>query len=513
MNNTTVQSYQVDNKRIAKNAIFLYIRTFIVMIISLLTSRVVLKALGVIDYGIYNVVGGIIILFSFLNTSMASASQRFFTFEIGKNNPKKVNYYFNISILAHLTIGFFMVIICETVGLWFMNTQLDIPPDRFKAAQWVYQFTIIGGFFQIIRIPFHAAIMSFEKMDFYAYVNIFETVLKLGVALILLKCTFDRLILYSILMVVVIAISDLVQFFYCLWKFPECKISIKWDKKGYFELMSFSGWAMCSGMANVAASQGLSFIFNILRGVILNAAVGVMNQVTMGVSVFFGSFQAAFTPQLIKNYSAGNWSRFYSLLYKSSRFSYFLSILIGIPLVVYCEPLLNIWLVEVPPFAVAFSQVMILYFVIDSLACPLWTSIRATGNIKQHELITSFISILNLPLAFLILKQGLSPVFAIGIKVFLNAIAYISRIYLMKKQIGMQIMAYMRVVVKNVFLVTITSLPIPILLKFFLHGLLLEVIGFGLSIISISIVILFVGMSVSERKLFFAKANAILKRK
>lgn len=488
-----------NNRRIAKNAVYLYLRTFVVLIVSLFISRVVLQALGEVDYGIYNVVGGIVVLFAFLNTSLSVATQRFLTFELGKDNLEGVRKIFSTSIFAHFTIALVVLIACETVGLWLLNSKLNIPADRMTAAFWVFQFSVAGCCFQILRIPYNALVIAYEKMSFYAYASIIETFLKLLIAYVILYCGSDKLVFYSILMTAAILITNILYYIYCRRSFDGYRLRLVWDKKLYSRLMGFSGWSMLGSGTNVITNQGQSFIFNILCGVLLNTALGVVHQVTIAMTSFYSSFQTAFTPQLVKNYASENHSQFYSLLYRSSRFSYYLAILVALPLIVYCGPVLNLWLVKVPEYAVPFTQIMIAYCVIDSLASPLWTSVQACGNIRNYQITVSALTLLALPVTYVLLKLGISPVYAILAKLLLNVVIYFARLYFTHSLVSLNIREYYRHVLVKIMRVTALSSVAPLIcMYYFTHGWAV-LCGILSILVATFLIIVFTGLTSSER--------------
>ncbi len=339
-----------DNQRIAQNAFYLYIRMFITMIISLFTSRVVLNTLGETDYGIYNIVGGIVVLFSFLNAALTTATQRFFSYELGKKDLKSLQRIFSISMTCYIFLSLAILILSESIGLWFLNNYLNIPNNRIASANWVYQFSIIAFIFQMIRIPYHATIISYEKMNFFALISIIEVSLKLLIVYVLLILLIDKLILYSILMTVVILVITLSYKFYCNKYFTTTKYYFYWNRNRVKEFLSFSGWSLFGSIANITSQQVLNFLLNIYYGVTVNAAAGIANQVTANLYNFVANFQIAFNPQIVKSYAEENLNKMQELLFMSSRMSFYLIFTIGLPIIINLDYILKLWLGNVPQY-------------------------------------------------------------------------------------------------------------------------------------------------------------------
>lgn len=501
-----------NNKRIAKNALFLYFRTFLVMIVSLYTSRVVLQVLGETDFGIYNVVGGIVMLFSFLNSAMSTATQRFLNFELGRNDIKAVERVFSMSMTAHLSIALFVLIAAETVGLWFLYTQMNIPDERMTAALWVYQFSVLGCCAQILRIPYNASIIAYEKMSFYAYVSIIEVLLKLGIVFLLVVTFTDKLITYSILMFAVLVVMNFVYKYYCNKHFTTCRYKFFWDGSFYKKLMSFSGWSLLGCVANVGASQGLNIMLNIFYGVVVNAAMGIAHQVSVAVNSFVSSFQTAFIPQIVKSYAAGERDYFMSLVFRASRLSYYLIFIIGLPVIICCNQVLHIWLTDVPEFTLQFTQLMIVFAMIDALSNPLWNSVQATGKIRNYQLWLSVLIISNLPISYALLKLGFSPVIAVFVRVLINAIIHFGRVAYLKLLVDLSIGRYLKEVMARVFIVTVLSIPIPLLIYRENAGFIYTVVTIVTTMISSSLIIFFFGLTKNEKKMIWEKGINILKR-
>lgn len=490
----------VNNKRIAKNTLFLYFRTFLVMLVTLYTSRVVLNILGEDDYGIYNLVGGIVVLFSFMSTALAAATQRYLNFYLGRDENDEVQRVFSMSIIVHLILVVVVLILGETIGLWFVQTQLNIPSGRTSAALWVYQFSLIACCISIIRIPYNAAIIAYEKMDFYAYLSIIEVLLKLGIVYLLLITSIDGLIAYSFLIFLVGLVVFLIYKIYCNRCFGTTKIKWFWDKNLFSKLVSFSGWSLFGSVANVSASQGLSIFVNLFNGLAVNAALGLSHQIQIALSSFISSFQTAFSPQIIKSYAANDNTSFINLIFRSSRISYCLVFLFAIPLMVCITPILHIWLVEVPGYTASFSVVYIIYCMIDALAGPLWVSVEATGDIRRYQITISLLILLNLPLAYLALAMGFSPVWALGIRAGINLVEYLYRIQYLVKHLDFPGVKYLKEVIFPVTIMTIVSVPICLYIFKFSASFSTFVLILGAMLIINLMLVFFIGLKRCERE-------------
>lgn len=488
-----------NNKRIAKNTLVLYVRMLFMSVVSLYTSRVVLKVLGVDDFGIYNIAGGIVVLFSFLNSAMVTSTQRFLNFELGRKNEQMAAKVFSMSINLHLCIAALLFILSETVGLWFLNTYIQVPLSRVNALNWVYQMSILSACFNIIRAPYNAAIIAYEKMSAYAYMSIVEAVLKLGVVFLLLIIYTDHLIMYAVLTSVVIILITLLYILYCLKYFPICHYKYLWDKKLFKRLVGFSGWSLFGSFANMSAMQGLNILQNIFYGVSVNAAMGIANQVNSAIYHFSSNFQTAFNPQIVKSYAANEKDYFMSLIFKTSKYSFYLLFIISLPILICCDEILAIWLDNVPNHAVSFCRLMILFSWIDGISAPLWMSVQATGRIRNYQIMMGTIIFMNIPLSYIALNMGASPESVLLIRVLLNLLTYFVRIIYLRGLIALPSVKYIRKVVFPCISVVLVSAPIPSILYYTIQGLEGFFISIFVSIILSVISICVIGMSADER--------------
>lgn len=459
-----------NNTRIAKNTMFLYFRMILIMLVNLYTSRVILMSLGVEDYGIYNVVGGIVTMFSFLNGSMASSTQRYLTYELGNGNVEKLKKIFSTSLNIHLLLAGLIVILAESIGLLFLNYKLNIPYDRMFAANIVYQFSILTFFINIIQVPYNAALIAHEKMGIYAYISILEVVLKLFVAYVIFYTSIDKLIIYSGLIFLVQLLIRFIYQLYCKRKYVECHFRIIKDIKLYKEMTSFAGWNLFGSMAWICRDQGVNIVVNLFFGPVVNAARAISGQVSGAVMGFISNFQTALNPQITKLYATGETDKMEKLVFKGIKFSFCLLFLIAFPLAINITYILELWLKDVPDYVSGF----VVFILIDSLCStlygnPLMTSLAATGNIRNYQVFVSLCVLLTLPSAYLLLVLGGNP-YSIFIAVILwTNISGILRFYYCNKQIGFRWKKFWIDVIFPIFKLLVLSLPIPLYIRWHMH--------------------------------------------
>lgn len=492
---------QSDNHRIAKNTFYLYFRMLITMAVSLYTSRVVLDVLGAEDYGIYGIVGSVVVLFSFLQNAMAGSSQRFFSYELGKECGGDIGRVYSVTLITYIIIAVTVLILGETIGLWFLESQLVIPEERTFAANLVYQFSLFSLVVNIIQIPHNALIVSHERMSIYACVSVIDVVFKLLIALLISIASCDKLVLYGMLMVTVNLISFSIYYFYCRNSFSQCRLCWVRDKNLLNRLLSFTGWALCGNIANVAAQQGGNIILNMFFGVLLNTAYGIANQVSGAVYAFVTNFQMAFRPQIVKLYASEEKEAMCQLIYRASRFSFYLLLIIAVPFVVNADYVFNLWLKEVPDYSVLFCQLMIFYCLIDSIQAPLWMMIDASGNIKTYSLWLSGILLFNLPLSYLLLRTCCPPATLLIVRVVLNLVTAIIRIFYVKKAFEFPSGEYINRTI-GCIVVGIITFIIAYFFKIMVGDIYFNgFISTVISVLLVSVIVLFVGMRREERTL------------
>ena len=499
-----------NNKRIAKNTLMLYVRMILIMLVSLYTSRVILKALGVEDFGLYNVVGGVVVLFTFINNAMVTSTQRFLNFEIGRNDIEEAQKVFSASLNIHFLIAGIFLLLAETVGLWFLNQYIQIPDGRETAANWVYQFSVIVSILNIVRSPYNAAIIAHEHMSFYAYVSIIEVILKLAIVYMVYLFA-DRLIAYAFLMMLVTLIVLGAYYVFCRKKYQICKYRFEYDKKRYLSLASFSGWSLFGSLANMGASQGINIILNMFFGVAVNAAMGIANQVNAAVYQFVSSFQTAFNPQIIKSYAAGDRTYFISLIMNTSRYSFLLLFLLALPIYICCPEILSIWLGTVPEYAVEFCRLMLLFLLIDAVQGPLWVSAQATGKIKNYQILMSVLILLNLPITYVLLVFFKNPEIALIVRVAVNFITAVARVIYLNHLYDFPIWIYMKEVIFRCLLVLLVAYPVPHLVHKMMGMTIVDTIAnILIDLVCAVSVIAIVGLRSKERILIVNKAKQML---
>lgn len=402
-------SHITENKRLVKNTLALYFRTAIVMLVSLYVSRVLLKELGVSDYGIYNVVGSVIVLFSFLNTSMSQAIQRFLTFELGNNDMEQLKRMFSMSIITQFLIVVVLFVLCETLGVWLLNNYLNIPSDRIEAANWTFQMSILTLGLNIMTIPYTASVTAYEKMSFFAYASIVDAVLKLTIAFSLPLSGGDKLEVYALLLVLEAFVMLFVYRFYCRNKFSTCKFNYFWDKDLFRRLMSFSGWTLCGSLTNILTQKGFVLLLNVFYGVVANTAMGLANQVSSAVVSFIGSFHTSFRPQIVKAYARNDGKYLSQLISATSKISFVLVFIPAFILMINAPLVLKLWLGEVPQYTVEFCRMILICTIIDATTGPYNYAITATGTIRNYQISISVSFFLDLVVSAVLMKLGITP--------------------------------------------------------------------------------------------------------
>ena len=481
----------------------MYLRMLLVMAVTLYTSRVVLKVLGVDNFGIYNIVGGVVVLFTFINQAMAAATQRYFSYELGKKEGGDIRKIFTISLRIHIGIAIIVLISAETIGLWFLNNKMNFPEGTMESVNWVYQFSIIACMLNILRVPYNGLVISYERMSFFAINSVVESALKLGIVFLLMITPINKLVLYSFLILFVTAIITIWYIIFCKKNFEDVEYRSGKYRQETLEMIRFSGWATFGSVANIGYIQGVNILLNIGYGVVINAAVGIATQVNSAIAQFVGGFQQAINPQLIKSESGHNTVRQQSLIFSSAKFSFFIMLLIAIPIVVNMDYILNLWLGEYPPLAMQFSQLIILGALIECLSGPLWVTIFATGKIYAYQVVVSVVLLLNIPISFVLIKLGFPPTSVFLVRIILFVVALAVRLLFLKKLIGLNILEFFYKVVTPVM-----SVSIPLLLISFLwiqiighSSNFIELVCHSLSLFAMSIILTIVlGLSKDERR-------------
>lgn len=501
------------NKRIVKNTMFMYMRMLLIMVVSLFTSRVILKTLGEQDFGIYNIVGGVVVMFTFISNAMASGTQRHLSYELGKPNGD-VPTIFSACLKIHIYLAFIIFILAETIGLWFVNTKMNLPNERMDVVAWIYQFSIVSCMISIIQTPFTAAILSYEKMSFYAYLSIYDVLMKLGILYILMELAFDKLMLYGLLLLVIQITTFVIYAIYCHAKLHDIRIVKVKDSTLYKKLLSFSVWALFGAFANVGYQQGVNIIVNLFYGVTLNAAVGIANQVNSAVMQFVSGFQQALNPQLIQAEASKDRQRQLSLILKSSKFSFLIMMCIAYPLIMNLDYVLHLWLDSYPAYTRDICMFIMLGALLETISGPLWVTIFATGNIKIYQIVISLILLLNLPLSYIAGNLGIPPQGMYIIRIVLFIVALVTRVCFLSKYINLNSKVFVKSVVLPLSLIALLLTAVYVItISYNLFATSFIQLVYQ-SILNVIIVLLFsyyIGLNQSEREFVTSKVKSYLK--
>ncbi len=489
-----------DNKRIAKNTLFLYFRMFLTIIVNLYAVRVIWQVLGVEDYGVYNVVGGIVIMFAFLNNAMIASSQRFISYELGTGDSEKLRKVFSMSMTVHSLIAMIVFILAETIGLWFLNAKLNIPSDRMVAANWVYQCSILAFMINVVSVPYNSCIVAHEHMKAYGYFGILEVILKLVIVFLLLFISFDKLITYAILIVCVTVMMRFLYGFYCRKNFEECNYKYTSDRALMREMFSFAGWSFIGNIGFSVRDQGLNIVLNLFFNVAVNAAKGIATQVGVVINGFAQNFQMALSPQITKRYAAGEIDSMMSLVFRGCKFSVLLMMFIVIPFYFTAGDIMRMWLGDVAPFTVGFTRLVLIMTLVDSIVSPITTALQATGRIKWFQIIISIIMFSNLPLAWIWLKLSLNPYIVLYVSILTSLSGVVARLILLHRQISFSYSKYFTEVICRIIPVLLFSAAISWLLYSQLNHTMPELFLFILlSVITTGLLIYGVGLNYNER--------------
>lgn len=482
--------------------------------ISLYTSRIVLEQLGVTDFGVYNVVGGIVSMLSVLNSAMTSSTQRYLTYEIGNGDVLKLNTVFNTGLQIHLAIAIIVVIIAETFGLWFLNTKMSIPIDSMKAANWVFQFSVLSMIVSFLNVPYIALIIAYEKMSAFAYISIIEVFLKLGVAYLLIISPIEKLIFYAFLTFLCPLIIRYCYWFYCNKNFPASKIHKVFDWELFKEMSSFAGWGLFGQLASMGSTQGVNVLLNLFFGPAVNAARGVAVQVQAAVMQFAMNFQTAVNPQITKNYANSDFNNMHELMYRSAKMSFFLLYALSLPIMIEAPNILNVWLTDVPEYTVPFLRIILCITLIDAVANPLMVAASASGKIKKYQTVIGGLLLSIVPISYFVLKLGCNPISAFIVHLIICIIAFISRIYIVAPLTYIIPVVFFKKVVLRCIIVCVLSAIIPYLLYCWLSN---DVISSSIiiiitSVISVCFFSFYFGLEKTEQ-LYLKTAIVTLKRK
>ncbi len=501
------------NKRIVKNTLILYVRMFFVLIVGLYTSRVVLNSLGVIDFGIYTVVGSIVGMFAYMNSALSLATTRFLSFEM-PHGVERMRTVFNTSVKIQFVFSLIIILIAETLGLWLVNYKLVIPLDRIVAANWVYQFSILSTVISIIGVSYNSAITTHERMTVFAYISIFEVILKLVLALLIASSPTDKLIFYSSGILVVTLLSFFFKYIYCFKQFEEVEYERTFSKPLFKKMFAFVGWNFFGATAGMSVGQGLAFVINLFFGPAVNAARGIAFQVENAIVQFVTNINIAVNPQIVKRYSIGDKDSMFRLVFFASKLSFILLIVISLPIIIDAPYILELWLKEVPNHTVLFTRLILIYMLTLSVTYSVNMSAHASGNIKWFQIVEGSILLLNIPIAIILFKLGMDAYVSFIVMIVLSIISFIVKLLILKRTILFPLVNYIKDVVARLVVLSLICLTIYIFsLRFESLTISFLVLKTMTYMVPVCVTCLFIGFKAEERKKIIASAKRILLRK
>ena len=502
-----------NNKRIAKNTLFLYIRTLFVLLVSLYMSRVILQVLGVSDYGIYQVIGGLVAMFGVLSTALSAAISRFITYEIGSGNKEKLCRVFSTSVIVQFFIAFIVLLVAEVIAIWFIQTQMQIPEGRMIAAQWVLHCSLITFCINLVSVPYNACIIAHEHMKAFAYISILDVLLKLVVCFCIFISPVDKLIFYAVLLTIEAAIIRIIYSFYCHRHFEESRSKLIFDKAIFRDMLSFSGWSFFTNTNSILNNQGVNMLINVFFGVTVNAARGIAVQVENAVLQFVNNFTVAINPQITKSYATGDMERMYSLVCRGAKFSYFAMLLMALPIVCEAEKILKIWLTVVPEHTVIFVQLSLVLGVFDCVGASGYTACAATGKMKRYALILTPIGLLEFPLTWVFFLMGAPVVSTYYLYIFIKFLVLMARLFLLRDMVGLSPVVFIKNVFCPIVLTTLVAvLPSILVIYFFPQSLWRLFVSVIVALSAVSFASLYVGMTVGERQIILERVYKFLRK-
>lgn len=503
-----------NNKRIAKNTLLLYFRMIILMLVALYTSRVVLDALGEVDYGIYNVVGGLVAMFSILSSSLSKAISRFITYELGNGNVERLKRIFCTSVNMQVIMALLLFGLCELIGGWFLNEKMNIPIDRLPSANWVLQFSIATFLVGLVSLPYNAVIIAHERMGAFAYIGILEAVLKLIIAFLIYVSPFDKLVLYAFLIFVVSVIIRIIYGIYCARHFPETKYQFILDLSLLKKMGGFAGWNMFGNTAYIFNTQGINMLINIYFGVTTNAARAIAIQVENAVTQFVNNILTAITPQIIKSYANKDYEFLYKLVCRGSKYSFFVMLMFIVPIVLEADYILGIWLKKVPEDSVIFIRLVMLTALVSVVGNPMTTAIMATGMIKRYQIYATMLSCLVFPFTWAAYLIGCPAYVTYIIFAIVYFSLYFVSLYTLRQLVDFPVIMFVKSVLARICPCILLSLFFPALLVVYLQPSFLRlVLVVAVSLVWSSFCIYIFGMNRNERLFFRSKALQIMKKK
>lgn len=500
-----------NSSRVMKNTLSLYIRMIILTVVSLFTVRINLNSLGAADYGLYNVVAGFITLFTFVSGSLTNASQRFFAIGIGKNDWNEVNKYFSVNLLIYIILSVILLLFAETVGLWFVLHKMVIAGDRIKAAVVVYQFSIINFIFGLFVSPFLALLVANEDLSIYSVVSIVEGGLKLLVSYLLYITTGDKLIVYGLLLLITAVLINTFYIIYTKTKYKQLQLAFIKDKSPYKEVFSFLNWNIIGAFASIFKGQGINVIINLFFGTVINAARGIAFQINTVVSSFSANFMKAIDPQIIKSYANGEKERFFDITCTASKIAFCLLFVIAMPLISNMEYVLTLWLKNVPDYTLIFAKLVLIDALIMSLTDPITTAVQAIGKIKWYQIVVGGMSLLNIPLSYILLRTMENPLVPFFVSIGISLSMMVLKIIFFKVLANISVIKYLLKVILPVFLITIIVVTFDFSAMRSAENFYELVINVVIEVSVIGILVVFVGFGKRERKVLFSTIPFIKK--
>ena len=503
-----MENNQANTKRIAKNTLMLYVRMLFSMLVSLYTSRVVLNTLGVEDYGIYNVVGGFVMMFSLISSALSSSTSRFLTFELGRGDLDRLKRVFATSVWIHIALAAVIFVLMETVGVWFLNNKMTIPLERMTAANWVFQASIVSFLMGLFTVPYNASIISHERMSAFAYIGILDVVLKLAIVLFIAYSpwNFDKLIVYALLLVAVALSMQFIYIVYCKRNFIECRLRLFFDKSCWKEMSSFAGWNFIGCTAGLLKDQGVNILLNLFGGPVLNAARGISTTVNNAIGAFSSNFMVALNPQITKSYAVGERQYMFSLVERGSRFSFYILFIIALPFFFETDFILTLWLKQYPEHTVNFVRLILIVSLSDVLSNTLINLQSATGKIRNYQIVVGGMLLMNFPLSYICLKVGAHPESVFIVAIVVSVTCLFLRLLFLRKMVGLSMVHFFKAVCLNVLTVVFVAFPIPLFIclnmsdGWFRFGMICCV-SMACSLSSV----LLLGCTKTERKFIFEK--------
>ncbi len=499
------------SKRIAKNTLVLYFRMMFLMLVTLYTSRIILDALGTQNFGIYNVVGGFVSMFGLISTALTSACSRFLNFEMGKGDMERQKTVFSTALSIQWGLAIIVFILSELIGVWYVNNIMVLPSDRLIAANWCFQFSVVTFCLNLITVPYNASIIAHERMKVFAYVSIFQGLATLGISFLVYIDTFDRLIFYAFMIMVIQFIVRLLYQIYCRKHFEECIYKRVFDKPLFRNMLSYSLWHLVGNGASVLKTHGVNLVLNFFYGPAVNAAKGLANQVDAAVNQFVGNFMIAMNPQITQSYAKGELKYMFNLLDKGSRFSFYMVLILSLPIIINAHYILGLWLKNVPDYTVIFTQLTLVAMLLSALSKPLITAQNATGNVRNYQLIVGGINMLNLPFSFVCLYFGASPESVVIVAIIVEIMAFFARVFMLPKTIQeFNAMLFLREVGVKCVLIAIAASILPIIIDYFLpENFWMFCLNVTASLCISSLVIFCLGCSSNEREMILSKVRTL----